>query len=132
MSQRFDPAALGGQTATMKLGRCWGLVLALATIACSGDSAPDVDSADALCRQWDRADAQTAAQAEVSDDPYAETTKLAEMLPDEYQHDAALFFYPYAGDPGPDADGAMAADAGGRLDAFRMDVCGEGLPEGER
>jgi hypothetical protein len=91
-----------------------------------------LDNAEALCRQWDKADEQTAAQTESGDDPYSETTKLAEMLPGKYKHDASLFFFPYAGDPGPDADGSMAADAGGRLDAFRMDVCGEGLPGGER
>ena len=96
--------------------RWWSLVVAaLVLVACTDDDErPSADRASetaraevgarTLCEQWDKADAELAA----ADVPYDETVALVEMLPEEYERDAALFFYPYGGDPGPDADGGQA------------------------
>lgn len=93
------------------------------TAGCSGDGddvAPVRQSA--LCEQWNRSDAAHLAEADNARD---ESATLAALLPEEYQDDAALFFYPAAGDPGPDASGDLAVEAGERLDRYRNSVCGE-------
>ena len=113
----------------MRLGLAGAIGLVMAFSGCSDDSPPAVHNAEALCRQWDKVDAEHAAESATAID---ETTKLAGMLPDEYDDEAALFFYPAAGDPGPNASGAMAAEAGGELADFRREVCGKDMPDGQR
>jgi hypothetical protein len=115
---------LVGHAVAMKLGLGLGLglVLTLTYAACTDDSVPDVDNAEALCRQWDKVDAEHAAETRTASE---ETTKLAAMLPAEYDDEAALAFYPAAGDPGPNASGAMAAEAGEELQHYRIQVCGD-------
>lgn len=75
-----------------------------------------------LCAQWDKVDAELAADTLTARD---EIAVLAELLPVDYQRDAALFYYPGAGDPGPDADGIEAEQAGDRLESLRLDTCGK-------
>ena len=74
-----------------------------------------------LCAQWQTVDVELAAEAA---NARAEVGLLAELLPEEYRSDAALFYYPGAGDPGPGADGVQAEEAGERLARFRLEECG--------
>ena len=77
-----------------------------------------------LCAQWDKVSAELAAETLTARE---EIAILAGLLPAEYRRDAALFYYPGAGDPGPDADATMAIEAGARLEALRLDACGKPL-----
>ena len=74
-----------------------------------------------LCAQWNTVDVDLAAE---TTNARAEVGLLAELLPEEYKQDAALFYYPGAGDPGSDADGVRAEQAGERLARFRFEECG--------
>lgn len=99
------------------------LVAISALAACSGDDGTaDLGSEKAteMCRQWDTVDAELAAETLGARDAIA---ALAALLPEEYKRDAALRYYPGAGDPGPDADASKAIEAGDRLDSYRQEVC---------
>ena len=98
--------------------RWLGLIAAVSFLAACAD---DEESPNAkLCAQWERADAEAAAESET----YGEAiTQVVALLPEKYKQDAALLYYPYGGDPGPDADGAQAVEAGGRLERFRNESC---------
>ena len=89
-------------------------------IASSTSAAGSAD-VPTLCVQWQRVDAELAAETLTARD---EIAVLADLLPAAYKQDAALFYYPGAGDPGPNADGSMADDAGRRLRTLRREVCG--------
>ena len=62
-----------------------------------------------LCAQWDKVDAELAAETLAARD---EIAVLAELLPADYKREAALVYYPGAGDPGPEADAIKAEKPG--------------------
>jgi hypothetical protein len=103
----------------------WAAFMAAATLALvpnvSACSEGGDDEAAALCNKWDTLDAELEDQTLTARDRAAE---LAALLPDAFKRDAALYYYPGAGDPGPDADGTMAEAAGHRLREYRDQVCG--------
>ena len=122
----LDRSAVINPNASMGVGLGRGAgatVMACALVACSDgpDYGPPANAA-ALCDKWDEMDAAHEAE---SLDARELTTAWAALLPDGAKHDAALAFYPSAGDPGPNASGWQAAEAGDRLYSYRQDVCGK-------